>query len=139
MDGYLALLYQELFPDSKIAKHFKCSRTKTTCVLNHAMRPLLRNELTEYISKGQFCLDNDRSSDTGLKKMSAVTVNIFDANQSKKVECKFYDICVTTGANSGKLENLFSAIDLTVKNNGVNWYNLVRFGVANSTMGIRNY
>ena len=84
-------------------------------------------------------MGNDRSSDTGLKKMSAVAVNIFDANQSKKVACKFYEICVTTGANSGKLENIFSGIDLTVKNNGANWYNLVRFGVANSTMGIRNY
>ena len=52
--------------------------------------------------------------------MNAVTVNIFDVNQSKKVECKFYDICVITEANSGKAENLLSAIDSTVKINGVN-------------------
>ena len=32
--------------------------------------------------------------------------------------------CVTTGANSGKTENLFSAIDSTVKNDGVSWNNL---------------
>ena len=27
---HLLLMYQELFPDSKIAKNFRCSRTKTT-------------------------------------------------------------------------------------------------------------
>ena len=65
---------------------------------------------------------------------------MFDVNQSKKVECKFYDKCVTTGANSGKAENLFSAIDSKVKNDGVNWDNLVSIGLdnINSNMGICN-
>ena len=121
---HLALLYQELFPDSKIAKNFKFSRTKTTCIFNQAMRPLQRNELTEYMKEEPFSLLNDGSSDIGLKKMNAVAINIFDVNQSKKVECKFYDMCATTGANSGKAENLFSAIDSTVKNDGVSWNNL---------------
>ena len=54
---HLSLMYQELFPDSKIAKNFKCSRTKTTCIMNQAMRPLLRNELTEYMKEEPFfCL-----------------------------------------------------------------------------------
>ena len=50
-------------------------------------------------------------------------------------------MCVTTGANSEKAENLFSAIDSTVKNNGVNWDNLVIIGLdnTNSNMGIRNF
>ena len=91
-------MYQELFPDSKIAKNFKCSPTKTTCIMNQAMRPLLRNELlTEYMKEEPFSLLNNGSSDTGLKKMNAVAVNVFDVNRSKKVECKFYDMCVTTG------------------------------------------
>ena len=94
---HLALLYQELFPDSKIAKNFKCSLTKTTCIVNRLRG--LRNELTEYMKEKPFSLVNDGSSDTELKKMNAVAVNIFDANQSRKVECKFYDMCVTTGAN----------------------------------------
>ena len=77
---HLSLMYQELFPDSKIAKNFKCSRTKTTCIMNQAMRPLLRNELTEYMKEEPFSLLNDGSSDTGLKKMNAVVVNIFNVN-----------------------------------------------------------
>ena len=84
-------MYQELFPDSKIAKNFKCSPTKTTCVMNQSMRPSLRNELTEYMKEEPFSFFNDGSSDTGLKKMNAV--NILDFNRSKKVECKFI-VCV---------------------------------------------
>ena len=135
---HLALLYQELFPDSKIAKNFKCSLTKTTCIVNRLRG--LRNQLTEYMKEKPFSLVNDGSSDTELKKMNAVAVNIFDANQSRKVECKFYDMCVTTGANGGKAEKLFSAIDSTVKSDGFNWDNLVSIGLdnTNSNMEIRN-
>ena len=40
---HLSLMYQELFPDSKRAKNFKCSRNETTCIMNQAMRKLLPN------------------------------------------------------------------------------------------------
>ena len=100
------------------------------------MRPLFRNESTEYMKEGPFSLLNDVSSDTGLKKMN----DIFDVNRSKKVECKFYDMCVTTGECSGKADNIFSAIDLTMTNDGVDWNNLISIGLdnTNSNMGIRN-
>ena len=120
---HLSLMYQELFPDSKIAKNFKCSRTKTACIMNQVMRQLLPNELTESMKGGPFSLLNDGSSDTGLKKMNTVAVNIFDVNRSKKVECKFYDMCVTTEEHSGKAENIFSAIDSTMTKDGVDWNN----------------
>ena len=72
--------------------------------------------------------------------MNAVAVNIFDVSQSKKVECKFYDVCVTTGEDSGKAEHILSAIDSTMMNDGVDWNNLVSIGLynTNSNMGIRN-
>ena len=98
--NHLALLYQELFPDSRIEKNFKCCRTRTAYILNQAMRPLLRNELTEYMKEESFSLGNGGSSDAGLRKINTFAVNIFDVNQSKKVECKFSDICLTTAANS---------------------------------------
>ena len=49
-------------------------------------------------------------------------------------------MCVTTGANSGKAENLFPAIDSAVKNDGINWDNQVSIGLdyANSNMGSTN-
>ena len=75
--------------------------------MNQAMRPLLRNELTEYMKEEPFSLLNDGSSDTGLKRMNTVAVNIFDVNRRKKVECKFYDMCVITGEHNGKEDNIF--------------------------------
>ena len=49
-------------------------------------------------------------------------------------------MCVTTGANSGKAENLFPAIDSAVKNDDINWDNQVSIGLdnTNSNMGNRN-
>ena len=49
-------------------------------------------------------------------------------------------MCVTTGEHSGKAENIFSAIDSTMTNDGVDWNNLVSIGLdnTNSNMGIRN-
>ena len=106
--------------------------------MNEAMRPL--EPFSFMRPEEPFSLLNDGSSDAGLKKMNSVAVNIFDVNRSKKVECKFYGMCVTTGEHSGKAENIFSAIDSTMTNDGVDWNNLVSIGLdnTNSNMGIRN-
>ena len=49
-------------------------------------------------------------------------------------------MCVTTGEHSGKAEDIFSAIDSTITNDGVYWNNLVCIGLdnKNSNMGIKN-
>ena len=56
--NHLALLSLELFRHSEIAKNFKCSRTRATYILNQAMRLLLRNELTEYVKKETFLVND---------------------------------------------------------------------------------
>ena len=66
---HLAPLYAKMLPDSNIAKNFKCSRTKTTYILNQAMRPLLRSKLVDYMINDLFSLVNDGS--TGIKKLNA--------------------------------------------------------------------
>ena len=87
---HLSPLYAKMFPDSKIAQNFKCSRTKTTCILNEAMMPALKLSLKEQ----PYALVNDGTSDTGLKKMNSVCAQIFDVkNISKRVNSSF-TICV---------------------------------------------
>ena len=54
--NHFLLIYQELFPDSKIATNFKCSRTKTICIMKQAMIPWLQNELAEYMKEQPFSL-----------------------------------------------------------------------------------
>ena len=57
-----------IFRDSKIAKKFKCARTKTSSVLNEAITPSLRMYLVDQLSKEPYALVNDCSSDSVLKK-----------------------------------------------------------------------
>ena len=51
------------------------------------MTPALKTELVNYMIEHPFGLINDGSSDSGVKKMNAMCVHIFDVNRSKRVEC----------------------------------------------------
>ena len=84
---------RKMFLDFKIAKNFRCGRTKATAILNEAMKPAIKLEMLNYMLEQPFALINDESSDTGLKKMNALCTYIFDVSRSMCVECKFY-ICV---------------------------------------------
>ena len=97
-----------MFPNSKIAKNFKCSRTKTTAILNQAMYPSLKRTVVKCMRTQPFSLVNDGSSDSGIKKMNALCAYIFNVNNSKPVEFKFYDMCSTSGEHCSKAETLFT-------------------------------
>ena len=86
-----------MFPDSKIAKNFRCGRTKRPAILNEAMKPSIKSELLNYMLKKPFALINDGSSASKLKKMNVLCVYIFDVSRNTRVACKFYDVCVTSG------------------------------------------
>ena len=100
-----------MFPDSKIAQNFKCCRTKTASVFNEAIYPRLHAQLLFYMREFPFSFCHDGSSNNSIKTMNPVCITIFDINNSKFVESKFYNMCVTIGENCGKAEVLFQAID----------------------------
>ena len=116
-------LYAKMFPDSKIAKNFKCSRTKSICILNGAIKPTLKFSLVEYMTEGPFSLVNDGTSDTAIRKMNALCASIFDViniiNISKRIEFKFYDMCVSSREHSSKASTLFDAIDSSLTKEGL--------------------
>ena len=70
------------FPDSEIAKSYHCARTKTACILNHALEPYLKNELIDAMRKEPYSLYVDASNDSRLSKMNPLTVRIFNVNKS---------------------------------------------------------
>ena len=78
MADHLARLYEQVFPDSKIAKNFCCSQTKATNILNKAMAPLLHSALVHHMAENPFSIVNDCSNDCGLSKVNPVCVYIFD-------------------------------------------------------------
>lgn len=63
---HLSPLLRDLFPDSKIAKGFSAARTKTTCIVNLALRPHLENALVAQMKSQPFALAVDGSNDNGL-------------------------------------------------------------------------
>ena len=99
-----------IFRDSKIAKKFKCARTKTSSVLNEAITPNLRMYLVDQLSKEPYALVNDRWSDSGVKKMNAVCALIFYVRRFKEVEFRIY-ICSTSGDSFSTEKTLFESIN----------------------------
>ena len=51
----------------------------------------------ECLKGRSFSLVNDGTSDTAIKKMNALCALIFDVNNTKRIEFKFYDMCTPSG------------------------------------------
>ena len=137
---HLAPMYSKMFPDSKIAQKFRCARTKATAILNNAIHPTLHESLVTYMQNRPLSICNDGSSDSGIKKMNPVCINIFDANNSLQVQTKFYDMCVDTRVDRSKSETLFNAINDKFVKDDIHWQNVISVGLDNSSakMGICN-
>ena len=64
---HLSPLYVKMLPDSKLAKNFKCSRIKSTCILNGTMIPILKSSLVDYMMEKPFSILNDRTNGTAIR------------------------------------------------------------------------
>ena len=67
---HLSPLFREIFPDSEITKAYGSGKTKTTCIINGALKPYYQCELIEKMKSMPFCLSIDGSNDTGIDKMN---------------------------------------------------------------------
>ena len=56
-------LFKTVFPDSQTAKSFASAKTKTTCIMNEALRPHFTAELVQVMQQQPFSLATDGSSD----------------------------------------------------------------------------
>ena len=77
--GPLLKTYSKTY--SKIAENYACGKTKTTCILNRAIKPELQKNLINQMKKDCYSISTDDSNDQGLKKMNPVTVRLFEINQ----------------------------------------------------------
>ena len=91
---HLSPLFREIFPDSEIAKAYGSGKTKTTCILNGALKLYYQNELVQQMRDRPYSVSIDGSNDTGREKMNPVTVKLFDVARAKH---KFLDMCTTSG------------------------------------------
>ena len=85
-----------------------------------------------------FALLNNGSSDTGLKKMNALCLYIFDVSRSKPVKCKFYDKYMTSGEDCSKADSSFEAMNQCFIKDGIDWEYAVNIGLDNTNTNVGN-
>ena len=73
----MSSLFKDIFPDSEIASGYASRKTKTTCIINGALRDHFHSRLIEVIKTRPYSLAVDGSNDTGLQKMNPLTVRVF--------------------------------------------------------------
>ena len=131
---HLSPMIRNVF-DGDIAKGYACAKTKTSCILNGAVAPLLKNELISTMQNAPFSLCIDGSSDTDLQKMNPITVQIFDLKTSK-VGIRFLDMCTTTGTGAATAEVIFEKMDSVMGLHNIPWFNCVGVGVDSTSVNI---
>ena len=129
---HLGPLFKAIFPDSKIAKAYSCSKTKASCILNRAIVPDLQSILIDQMKTSCYSIATDGSNDQGLQKMNPVTVQLFDINQHK-VATKFFDVCSST---SSAAVGIFNAINASMTKNDLTWDNCVSLAVDNMSANV---
>jgi hypothetical protein len=136
---HLSPLFHQMFPDSEIAKHYSSARTKTSCILNMAMKPYFQSALVSEMKTGPFTLSIGGSNDTGLEKMNPLTVKVYDVNR-QRVEHKFLDMCTTSGKGCGTALGIFGKMDEVLTTHSIPWDNCVALSVDNTSvnLGVRN-
>lgn len=88
-------LFRSMFPDSKVAKHYGCARTKTASIINGAMATEVSSQVMELLQKQPFTLCVDGSNDQEEERLIPLTVRIFDPT-SGRVVSKFLEMCLST-------------------------------------------
>ena len=124
-----------MFPDSSVAKSFCAARTKSTCILNMALRPHFEKILIDHMKTNPFSIAVDGSNDTDLQKMNPVTVRIFYSSCSR-VCTRFLDMCLTSGTEAGTAEAIFSAMCRALESRDILWNNCVGIGVDNTSVNV---
>ena len=132
---HLSPMFRDIFPDSKIAKGFSAARTKTTCIVNLALRPHFETLLVSHMKMHPFSLAVDGSSDTGLQKMNPLTIRIFD-HENGVVCTRFLDMCLTSGSAAGTAEKIFQAMEQAITSRSIPWNNCIGLSVDNTSVNM---
>ena len=130
---HLSPLLKDIIPDSEMAKGYSSAKTKTTCILNGALRPLYLEELIAEMKLEPFSLSIDGSNDTGREKMNPMTVHVFS---NSGVEHKFLDMCTTFGQGAGTAEVIFNKMDSVLLKHGIPWANCICLSVDNASVNV---
>ena len=129
-------LFRSMFPDSTIAKDFKCGHTKATAILKVISQEIHKQQLQSINDSMFFSLQTDETTDITVTQQSAIMIRYFD-NTLGKVRCIFHALESVEGADA---LHLFEAIDKHFGDGPITYDRLVELGTdgCNVMMGSRN-
>ena len=84
-------LFRSMFPDSCIARDFKCGRTKATAVLKVIAQDVQKKLLCSLSDSKYFSLQMDEITDVTVTQQAGIMLRYFD-NSVGRVKCIFYSL-----------------------------------------------
>ena len=125
-----------MFPDSKIAELYSCTRTKTTAIVTHALAPAMREQVVRECRSSPFTILCDGGNDQIDKKYFAVLVRYWDDNVHH-VATRFLAMPVS---NIATAERLFDTLNAVMEEHEIPWENVVGYAsdTANVMVGAHN-
>ena len=130
-------VFSFMFPDSVIARGFKCSRTKAMEILKVIAQDVRHQNVDTLRDSKFFSLQVDETTDISITQQMAIMLRFFD-NKLGRVQCFFFALESVQRATG---ELLFEAIDKHFQNSVRFCYdNLIGLGTdgANVMLGQRN-
>ncbi|RUS75869.1 hypothetical protein EGW08_016358 [Elysia chlorotica] len=121
-------LFRKMFPDSAIAKKYRCARTKTRGLVG-VLAKEGKQETVDVLKDGRpFSLSTDGSNDKGGEQLYPVLVRYHD---NQKVVTDVLSITTTEGYSTG--EEIFLALDRELQASGLDWGSCISFGSDNAS------
>ena len=120
-------LFKEAFPDSDIAKQFKCGRTKTTQIVKTLALDAQTTAAT-HLQKGPFVVGTDGSQEGGDKYFPVVVRYIKDEIITTEL------LANPTCKESATGENIFDVVSDAMSNLGVPWQNCLSLVCDNANV-----
>ena len=120
---HLSDLLPILCPDSKIAAHFKCKRTKMKCIVKNALAADFHNKVVEKLKHSFFSIIIDETTDVSTCKQLAIITRSYDS-KTRKVKCNLYDLIELAGSSA---EMLFQAICRSFVKESIPLSNIIGF------------
>ena len=128
-------LFPSMFPDSAIAKAFKCGRTKATAIVKVIAEEVIQDILGQLEESSFFSIHTDETTDITVHQQCGIMLTYFDTTEGK-VKCVFFKLEPVPTADA---DGLFQVLDRNLSG-ALSYDHLVGLGSdgANVMLGKRN-
>ncbi|KAJ8048447.1 hypothetical protein HOLleu_00771 [Holothuria leucospilota] len=123
-------LFQKMFPDSHIAKKYRCARTKTTYIVETLGKDSQKRILST-IRESPFSMATDGSTDYEDLKLYPLCVRYFDPDEGCVISV-LLSLRKCDQPSTG--ENIFKILQKELENLEIPWENLVCFSADNASV-----